>query len=250
VTAIVDGVDSLMEEPVVEALGAVRAFVAGREPLGDTLGQVSHLAVRALAADVAGLTLLYPDGRARTAVATADIARVVDQAQYDADRGPCLHAFREGATTRVDDTELDERWPEFAARALEEGVRSSLSLPLLTDGQGIGALNLYSAHPRHFSDEDETQGAIFAAEASVALANAQAYWEQAERAEGLAAAMQSRAVIEQAKGVIIATTGVDEEEAFEILRQQSQFQNRKLREIAVDIVRAQQRAMRPPTQNG
>ena len=90
-----------MEDQVVHALGAVRSFVAGREPLGDTLLEISNLAVRALAADAAGLTLLYPDGRPRTAVSTATAAIEVDQAQYDADEGPCLEAYRTGTIVPV-----------------------------------------------------------------------------------------------------------------------------------------------------
>src|SRR5437879_3143928 len=133
-----------MEEPLAEALGAVRAFVAGREPLGDTLLHLSKVATNTLGADMAGLTLLYPDGKARTAVFTDPIAPDLDGAQYDADRGPCLDAFRTTSVFRVDDTAAEDRWPEFAAAAVANGIRSSLSLPLIVSGDGIGALNLYS----------------------------------------------------------------------------------------------------------
>jgi GAF domain-containing protein len=230
-----------MQEPVVGALGAVREFVAGRQGLDDTLLEVSRLAVVALDADMAGLTLLDPHGRATTAVSTRPEAVALDQAQYDADRGPCLDAFREAQVKRVDDVRADDRWPEFAAAASAHGVRSSLSLPLVIQGEGIGALNLYSGRARHFSDVHEASGVEFASGAAVTLASARAYWEQVERADGLARAMESRAVIEQAKGVIIATTGVSAEEAFELLRAQSQAENRKLREIAAEIVEAQRR---------
>jgi GAF domain-containing protein len=230
-----------MREPVVEALGAVREFVAGRQGLDDTLLEVSRLAVEALEADMAGLTLLDADGRATTAVATKPEAVEVDQAQYDADRGPCLDAFREAQVKRVDDVRSEVRWPEFADAAAAHGVLSSLSLPLVIQGEGIGALNLYSGRPEHFSEVHEAGGSEFASGAAVALASARAYWAQAERADGLARAMESRAVIEQAKGVIIATTGASADEAFELLRAQSQSENRKLREIAAEIVEAQRR---------
>jgi GAF domain-containing protein len=238
-----------MQERVVEALGAVREFVAGRQDLDATLLEVSELAVTALGADMAGLTLLGSDGKATTAVSTQPTAVAVDQAQYDADRGPCLEAFREARVHRVDDVRAERRWPEFADAAAAHGVLSSLSLPLVIRGEGIGALNLYSGEPRHFTEDHEAGGAEFASGAAVALASALAYWEQADRAEGLAKAMQSRAVIEQAKGVIIASTGVSPEEAFELLRAQSQSENRKLREIAVEIVEAQRRP-RPPDARG
>ena len=233
-----------MEVRVARALEAVRSFVAGDEPLDETLLRLSRLAVDALAADMAGLTLLHPDGRAATAVATDEQAREVDEAQYDADRGPCLQALRSETVIRVDDAASDARWPEFASRAIERQVRSSLSLPLLVNGAAIGALNLYSSLPGNFADGAEPHGLAFAREASVALASAQAYWNQADTAAGLARAMASRAVIEQAKGVLIATMGVSAEEAFDLLRQQSQAENRKLREVATEIVEAQQRDRR------
>jgi GAF domain-containing protein len=232
---------------LVDALDAVRSYVAGREPLSDTLYQVARIATSALRADMAGLTLLYPDGQARTAVSTSEEANTVDQAQYDSNRGPCLEAFRTKTQMRVDDTTSDGRWPEYAAAAVAHNVRSSLSSPLIVAGDGIGALNLYSSNPGQFTDDDADDVALYAAQAAVALANAQAYWEQASLAEGLATAMESRATIEQAKGVIMATSGVSADTAFDLLRRQSQAENRKLREVAAEIVARQRRGDRIET---
>jgi GAF domain-containing protein len=230
-----------MKDPLATALDAVRSYVAGREPLSETLQHVAESAITALHVDMAGLTLLFPDGRARTAVSTSDIARTVDQAQYDADRGPCLEAFRQKRQIRVDDTATDDRWPEFATAAQAEGVQSSLSLPLVVAGDGIGALNLYSTRLNQFTEEDAEDAQLFGDQGAVALANAQAYWEQATLAENMTNAMASRATIEQAKGVIMATAGCDPNEAFDRLRQQSQYENRKLRDVAAEIVRNQAR---------
>jgi len=230
---------------LVQALDAVRSYVAGTEPLSETLLQVARIATSVLGADMAGLTLLYPDGHARTAVSTSAEADQLDQAQYDSNRGPCLEAFRTKAPLRVDDTSTDRRWPEYAAVAVAHQVRSSLSSPLIVAGDGIGALNLYSSNPRHFDDADAEDLAVYAAQAAVALANAQAYWEQASLADGLATAMESRATIEQAKGVIMATSGVSPDEAFDLLRRQSQTENRKLRDVANEIVARQQRGKHP-----
>jgi GAF domain-containing protein len=175
------------------------------------------------------------------------VAAQVDQAQYDSDRGPCLEAFRTMAVVKVDDVRLDERFPEFAASALEHGLRSSLSVPLIAHGEGIGAVNLYTAEAGHFRDDDVEHAEEYAGQAAIALANAQAYWEQASLAQNLAKALESRSVIDQAKGVIIATAGVDADDAFDLLRQQSQAENRKLREVAAEIVERQvRRGARPP----
>jgi len=228
-----------LEEPIAQALDAVRSYVAGREPLSDVLQQVADTATMALHADMAGLTLLYPDGKARTAVSTSEVATTVDQAQYDSDRGPCLEAFRTKTRLGVADTATDDRWPEFAEAARRVGVRSSLSLPLVVADEGIGALNLYSSRRDHFASEEIDDGDLYASQAAVALANAQAYWEQATLAENLATAMESRATIEQAKGIIMATTQCGADEAFTLLRQQSQYENRKLRDVAAEIVERQ-----------
>jgi GAF domain-containing protein len=235
-----------MEERLARALDAVRSYVAGREPLSDALQQIADSATVALYADMAGLTLLYPDGAARTAVSTSEIAVAIDKAQYDADSGPCLEAFRTKSRIRVDDIPSDDRWPQFRDAAVHHGITSSLSLPLMVGGEGIGALNLYGSHRAQFLEEED-DGEVYASHAAVALANAQAYWDQATRADGLEVAMKSRAAIEQAKGIIMATSQCGPDEAFAVLRQQSQAENRKLREIAADLVRQQTRSPAPDT---
>ena len=143
-----------MEEPLARALDAVRSYVVGKEPLSDTLLIAVENAVAAMGAESAGLTLELPDGRPRTAVSTAGVASEVDQAQYDADCGPCLDSYRQQRRFVVLDTATETRWPEFAEVARNKGVRSSVSLPLIVDGTGLGALNLYSAKPEQFSDDD------------------------------------------------------------------------------------------------
>lgn len=102
-------------------------------------------------------------------------------------------------------------------------------------------MNLYSRQEAHFDEESERVGGVMAAHAAIAVVNATAYWEKANLSDQLSQAMASRAVIEQAKGVIMATMGCSAEDAFEVLRQQSQAQNEKLRDIADAIVRRQKR---------
>jgi transcriptional regulator with GAF, ATPase, and Fis domain len=190
---------------------------------------------------LAGLTLLDAKGRATTALFTDDAAPEIDQAQYDSDRGPCLEAYRIRQILRVDDMASDDRWPEFAQTARSHGIQSSVSLPLIVGDEGIGALNMYARSGEQFDASSEAIGQTFAAQAAVAVANGVAYWEKSTLAEQLATAIESRAVIEQAKGVLMATSGCTPDEAFNLLREQSQALNEKLRDIAVRIVREQQR---------
>jgi GAF domain-containing protein len=230
-----------MSEKPGPDLAALHQPFAGHESLGDTLGRIATTAVEAIGADMAGLTLIDAKGRPTTAVFTDDRAPEIDQAQYDSDRGPCLEAFRIRQILRVDDMASDDRWPEFAAAARSHGIQSSVSLPLIVGEEGIGALNMYARSGEQFDASSEAIGQTFAAQAAIAVANGVAYWEKSTLAEQLSTAIESRAVIEQAKGIIMATSGCSPDEAFTLLREQSQALNEKLRDIAARIVRDQQR---------
>ena len=123
----------------------------------------------------------------------------------------------------------------------ETPVRSSLSVPLPYQGATIGALNIYSTQPAAFASTESLAAGLEAAEViAVAVANADAHWQLGEQARNMRLAMDSRAVIEQAKGVLMAQRQVNAEQAFEILREASQRYNRKLRDIALGIVESTQ----------
>jgi GAF domain-containing protein len=236
-------------DSINQGLAALSSFVVGGSTLGETLDRVAVLAVDSVpGADLAGLTLLR-DGKPVTAVFTDPTSPEIDQAQYDSGSGPCLDAFRDGLVYRIHSTADDERWPEFSRTAHAAGIESTLSLPLMVEDESVGALNLYSRNPASFDDQDERVGIAFATQAAVALANAQAYWGAKEVADQLHEAMKSRAVIEQAKGILMAAQGCDPDQAFDLLVKASQRSNRKLRDIAQEIVANPQRrhAKPPPT---
>ncbi|HEX2063175.1 MAG TPA: GAF and ANTAR domain-containing protein [Acidimicrobiales bacterium] len=223
-------------DALYESLAAMSRFFVGETTLKEALDRVADLACRAVpGADAVGITMMV-DGRPRTTVFTDETAPKADSAQYETGRGPCLEAFRTQQVCRIDSLENDDRWPEFAEAAAAHGVRSTLSLPLVADRGSVGALNIYSRSEAAFTEDEERLGATFAAQASIVLANVQAYWEAYQLGENLAQAMKSRAAIEQAKGIIMATRGCDAEEAFQILVRASQRENRKLRDIAHQIV--------------
>ncbi len=130
-----------------------------------------------------------------------------------------------------------EDYPEFARAARAHGVGSVLSLPLVAGDVGLGALNLYAPAGMAFSTEDEAVGLELAAAAAIVLANASAYWGASLLGEQLTEAMRSRAVIEQAKGMLMARSPeLSPDDAFDLLRRASQRENVKLREIAQRIV--------------
>ena len=184
----------------------------------------------------ASITILQGD-RPATIACTDDTARALDDAQYRAGTGPCLAAAREVRMINLERTTTADEWPEFAAAAAQQQVASSLSVPLVLPGDATyGGLNLYGSVVGAFTADDRHVAQVFASQASAVVTNALAYWAAFEQSRHLTIAMESRAEIEQAKGILMATQRCSPEEAFDLLRRASQRENRKLREIAAEIV--------------
>lgn len=170
-----------------------------------------------------------------TVAFTGSLAVYLDERQYDAGFGPCIDAAVVGHTIVIPDTGASDTYPDFGREALRKGVRSTVSVPLGRGGTSTAGLNIYVM--RETSLPDLTAAAEqFATHASVALINAAEYQHATEAVKQLEAALQSRAVIEQAKGIIMAKRFCDADHAFEHLTGLSQRTNRKLREVAQEIV--------------
>jgi GAF domain-containing protein len=226
-------------DPRAQALHALGSFLVADSPIGDTLLRVSQITTNAMpAAVMAGISLLDDSGKPTTAVFTDQSAPEIDAGQYESGRGPCLDAWRERRVVRIDDMAAAVGdYPEFAKAAVAHDVQSTLSLPLVAGDRGIGALNLYARVLNGFTADDEAIGVELAAAAAIVLANASDYWQASQLGEQLSQAMQSRAVIEQAKGMLMAQSPkLDPDAAFDLLRRASQRENVKLRDIAQRIV--------------
>jgi GAF domain-containing protein len=221
-----------------------RVVLAGRS-LEDVLTEIVAIASRGIpGAESTSITLVKGE-KAYTAAHFGEMALAADELQYQEGGGPCMDAGRGNVVLRVDDMRTEERWPDYVARVLETGVRSSLSVPLPYQGSSIGALNVYSTQPEAFSSPESLAAGLEVAEVvAVAVANAESHWQLGEQARNMRLAMDSRAVIEQAKGVLMAQRKVDADVAFEILREASQRYNRKLRDIATGIVDSVQNRQR------
>ena len=228
-----------MSQPASEALHALSQFLVADVPVGDTLRRVADISVAAVpGASFVGITMLADDERPTTAVFTDQQATEIDQAQYDTGSGPCLDAWRTKRTVRLDDLDrVESRYSEFAQACMDRGIHSTLSMPLMAADRGVGALNLYSPTTAGFSADDEEVAADLASAASAVLTNAVAYWGAYDLSQQLTEAMQSRAVIEQAKGMLMAKSPqLSPDDAFDLLRRASQRENVKLRDIAQRIV--------------
>ena len=190
------------------------------------------------------VTLLVA-GKATTMVYTDRIALDLDESQYGSADGPCIHAARSGQAVLVSDARTETRWTDYMQQAVERGCLSSLSLPLGSAEQMGAALNIYARQAAAFDESSRANGEKLARFAGVAVANVHAYQSAREVADNLQQAMESRAVIEQAKGVLVERFKLTPDQAFELLAQSSMAANRKVRDIAVDLVRTGELPRRP-----
>jgi GAF domain-containing protein len=232
-TITTEGIDEHLTATAaaLELAGLVLAGVS----YDDVLARASLVAKRTIpGADEVSITM--ENGRPVTVAFTGQLAADVDESQYDAGYGPCLDAIRLGQTVLVEDLETDPRWPDYTPRALDAGVRSSVSVPLPVDGHHVGGFNVYGLTARAFDQTSITAIEELAAYAGIVLNNAHLYFAATNRTEQLEQAMKSRAVIEQAKGILMGARHCNADEAFSILVKLSQQSGRKLNTVAHALV--------------
>jgi len=224
---------------MTESLGALHQELAGVVLVGRELPevlteivQISHRAIPG--AEATSITLIR-DERAFTAAFDGQIAMDADELQYERGYGPCLDAGRSGEVFLVEDMRHEDRWPDYARQVAALGVGSSLSIPLPFQGATIGALNNYARHPGAFGAADVAIGEEVAAFVAIAVGNAEAAARATNDVANMRQAMVSRAVIEQAKGILMERYKVTSEQAFTLLTHASQRSNVKLRDIAEEL---------------
>lgn len=224
------------DDDLRQSLAGLASLPAGQMSLPALLTRVAEFAVRAIpGADGAGLTLLKK-GSSDTIVATADFVRAVDDIQYGLGEGPCITAAASGVTVRSGSLGGDQTWPQFGPRVSQLGVHSALSLPLIGSQGVLGAMNVYAHPPDAFDERAAELGELYAVPAAISVQNAQILDQALQLAVHLETALTSRAVIDQAIGVLVARSGYTPTEAFARLRAMSQQENRKIAALAQTIV--------------
>jgi GAF domain-containing protein len=228
-----------MQRPLAD-LAEVARLAEGDEDAIRVLGRiVGHAVTLVPGCTGAALTLLVA-GAEETATVTDERVERCHAVQFrPGGSGPAREVLHRGEPRRCDDVEAEDRWPLFARTAAENGFRSCLALPLRYDGQVATALNLYADRPSVFTGITFDVALLFAAEGGVALDNAEIYRTSHELVEHLHRALTSRSLIERAKGVLMSRHGLTGDEAFDLLRQQSQHTHRKLYDVAVALLREQ-----------
>jgi len=223
-------------DEAADDLTQLTEVLTGEEDVGRVLQRsVDQLVDSVPGADMASVTVLRGDA-GETAASSSERVWAIDSDQYAAGDGPCLEASRTREVVRVGVEEAMERWPAFARSARAAGVESYLSSPLFIDEEFAGSLNLYSEHPHGFSDFDVALLRLYITAASAAIANSRRYTKARTLAEHLGKALDSRAMIDQAIGVIMTRRGISAEQAFDELSRQSQNTNTKLRDLAARVV--------------
>lgn len=216
--------------------GLARVVLDGRD-LAEVLTEIAGIARRAMPGSEASSITLVRGDTAFTAAFDGQMAMDADELQYQRGYGPCVDSGRAGQVFLVEDMRSEQRWPDYARHAAGQGVRSSLSVPLPFQSVTIGALNNYAATPRAFGATDVAAGEEIAAWVAIAVGNADKVSRAVDDLAGLRAAMASRAVIEQAKGILMERHKVTEDQAFTELSRASQNTNIKLRDVAEELVR-------------
>ena len=197
---------------------------------GDMLDEVVAAAVRLIpGVDEGSISVVIGRREVRSRHPSGDLPKRVDAVQTEVGEGPCLDAVYEQQTVWVPDMAQERRWPHFARRAAALGAASMLSFQLYVEGDNLGALNLYSRQPNGFDDESEQVGLLFASHAAVAFADAQQLHQ-------LTAAIDTRDLIGQAKGILMERYNLDADQAFRLLTRISQHTNHKISTLAQELV--------------
>ena len=213
----------------------------------DFLHLLTDRSVALLAAGAAGVVLADPRGELRVAAASSEEAGLLELFQLQNDQGPCLECFRTGRpVTATDLGAPDRRWPRFAQAATQAGFATVEALPMRLRDQVIGALNLFRAEPGPLDPADLRIAQALADVATIGLLQERTVRRREAVAEQLQVALNSRVVIEQAKGKLAERLGLDMDRAFTMLRDYARTTNQHLTDVARDFVTSSTAEFPPP----
>lgn len=215
----------------------------------DVLTALSERCTEVLDVDAAGVMLKSVTGEPQIVAASSNEMRVLEVFQLQANEGPCVDCMRD--STAIVNQELDQsyvRWPLVTPKAIALGFHSVHCLPMRLRGESIGALNLFRSASGHLSTEDVAVAQGLADVATIAILQHRIALDAQRLAEQLGHALNSRVIIEQAKGKVAQANGCSMDQAFEQLRSHARNNNLKLTDVALAIVESHQVSdvLRPP----
>jgi GAF domain-containing protein len=205
--------------------------------LVELLTALSDRCVEILDVAAAGIMLASPDGDLRRVASSSEAMTVLEVFEEESAEGPCPDCYRSGGPViNIDLAAVNGRWPRFAPRAVAAGFRSAHALPMRVRGTTIGALNLFRTDEGQMGDADVVVGQALADMATITIVTQRAAADAQILNEQLEAALNSRIVIEQAKGIVAQSLGIDMDKAFLALRGHARNQNRKIGDVARAVI--------------
>jgi GAF domain-containing protein len=225
---------------LLEAIREFTTTISNPYDPQELLHRLTEHAVRVTGAQGAGIMLAEPGDGLGFAAASSEVVVELELLQGRIESGACHEAFSTNRVVVVEDLEENDAWPEYAARAVDRGLHAVIGVPMHAGGRTIGVLNVYRGAKGAWSPVDVESAEILTAMGAAYVLHANELRAQHTLSEQLHEALQSRDVIGQAKGILMARHGVDPDEAFQLLRKRSQAVNRKLREVAAELVDAVQ----------
>jgi GAF domain-containing protein len=224
------------QELFLHTLSRFAVVLPARYDLEAVLSELTESLTAVLALSGSGVTMAE-DGRLRFVTAVSQASGELERNQEEEQAGPCRDAYDTGEVVRVTDVRAESaRWPEFSAAATRLSVAGVAGIPMRLADQVIGALNLYSADPREWSDEDIAVAAVLADVATSYVVNASKLRQQEQLSEQLQHALESRVVIEQAKGVTAQQHSITIDQAYQRMRRHARNNNASLRTVAEAVV--------------
>jgi GAF domain-containing protein len=211
-------------------------YAAGN--LDQALRRIVEATHQLFAVDGAGLMLIDPDQLLRNIADSDRRINDLEELQIEHGEGPCVEAFEDKTLVDTDDLAAEARWPKLSPAAVERGLRAVLASPIPYNQQAIGVVVVFSAKVHPWSPEGELALVAFTDLAALTIANTLQSEERGELASQLQRALDTRVVIEQAKGALVAREGLSEREAFERLRRQARAERRRVVEVANEIMAA------------
>lgn len=203
----------------------------------DFLRLLTDRCVGILGASAAGVLLADHDGELRVMAASDEQVRLLELFQLQNDEGPCLECFRTGIPVSVPDLSTETaRWPRFAAQAQLHGFSAVQALPMRLRDEVVGALNLFRTTPGPFDPVGTPIAQALADVATISLLQQRSTQRTTVLNEQLQAALNSRVLIEQAKGRLAERHNIDMEQAFTALRRYARAHNRRLSDVARALI--------------
>jgi transcriptional regulator with GAF, ATPase, and Fis domain len=213
----------------------------------DFLHMLTDRSTRLLSVSAAGVVLADPRGQLRVAAASSEEARLIELFQVQNDQGPCLDCFRTGQpVSAIGLAGLGQRWPRFSVAAMRAGFPTVHALPMRLRNHVIGALNLFSVSVAALGPDELRVGQALADVATIGLLQERNVRRAETLAEQLQAALNSRVVIEQAKGRLAERLGLGMDQAFALLREQARTTNQRLTDVARQVIDSPATDFPPP----